>query len=60
MNFFMIFTPSQRVIKLQRMRWTGHMARQGKERNACRVLMGNSEGKRPLGTQDVDGRIILK
>jgi len=36
------------------------MAHQGKERNTCRVLMGKSEGKRPLGRQCVDERIILK
>jgi hypothetical protein len=31
------------------MRWAGHVARMGEERNAYRVLMGKPEGKRPLG-----------
>jgi hypothetical protein len=38
-----------RVIKSRRMRWTGHVARMGKGRSACRVLVGRPEGKRPLG-----------
>jgi hypothetical protein len=31
------------------MRWAGHVARKGEERNVYRVLMGKPEGKRPLG-----------
>jgi hypothetical protein len=31
------------------MRWAGHVARMGEKRNAYRILMGKSEGKRPLG-----------
>jgi hypothetical protein len=38
-----------RVVKLRRMRWAGHVARVGKERAVYRVLVGKSEGKRPLG-----------
>jgi hypothetical protein len=38
-----------RQIKSRRMRWAGHVARMEEERNAYRVLMGNPEGKRPLG-----------
>jgi hypothetical protein len=38
-----------RVIKLRRMRWVGHVARMWEKRGAYRVLMGRSEGKRPLG-----------
>jgi len=38
-----------RVIKSRRMRWTGHMARTGKERGVYRVLVGKPERKRPLG-----------
>jgi hypothetical protein len=30
------------------MRWAGHVARRG-EKNACRILVGKAEGKRPLG-----------
>jgi hypothetical protein len=38
-----------RVIKSRRMRWAGHVARMGEEREIYRVLVGRSEGKRPLG-----------
>jgi hypothetical protein len=38
-----------RQIKSRRMRWAGHVARTGEERNVCRVLMGKPKGKRPLG-----------
>jgi hypothetical protein len=38
-----------RVIKSRRMRWAGHVARMGEERGVYRVLVGKSEGKRPLG-----------
>jgi hypothetical protein len=37
-----------RVIKPRRMRWAGHVARMGKERNVYMVLVGKPEGKRPL------------
>jgi hypothetical protein len=30
------------------MKWAGHVARMGEERNMYRVLMGKPEGKRPL------------
>jgi len=38
-----------RVIKSRRMRWLGHVARNGVRRDACRVLVGKTERKRPLG-----------
>ena len=38
-----------RVIKSRRMRWAGHVARMGEEREAYRILVGKPEGKRPLG-----------
>jgi len=38
-----------RVIKSRRMRWVGHVARMGEERGVYSVLVGNPEGKRPLG-----------
>ena len=38
-----------RVIKLRRMRWAGHAARMGEKRGVYRVLVGEPEGKRPLG-----------
>jgi hypothetical protein len=34
-----------RMIKLRRMRWTGHVARMGKKRKAYRILVGKPEGK---------------
>jgi hypothetical protein len=34
-----------RIIKSRRMRWAGHVAVMGEER----ILVGNPEGKRPLG-----------
>jgi hypothetical protein len=40
-----------RQIKSRRMRWAGHVARMGEERDMYRVLMGKPEVKRPLGRQ---------
>ena len=37
------------VIKSRKMRWAGHVARMGERRGVYRVLVGNTEGKRPLG-----------
>jgi hypothetical protein len=38
------------MIKSRRMRWAEHIARmEEKEKNAYRILVGNPEGKRPLG-----------
>ena len=39
----------ERVIKLRRMRWAGHVARKGEERGVYRVLVGKPEGKRSMG-----------
>jgi hypothetical protein len=38
-----------RVIKSRKMRWAGHVARMGEGRGVYGVLVGRSEGKRPLG-----------
>ena len=38
-----------RVVKSRRMRWAGHVARIVEGRGVYRVLVGKSEGKRPLG-----------
>jgi hypothetical protein len=38
-----------RMIKSRRMRWAGHVAPMGEKRNVYRILVGNPEGKRPLG-----------
>jgi hypothetical protein len=39
-----------RIQKLGRMRWTGHVARMGTNKNAYMILVGKPEGKRPLGS----------
>jgi len=31
------------------MRWEGHVAHMGKRRGAYRILVGRTEGRRPLG-----------
>ena len=36
------------------------MARMEEGRDVDKVLVGKPDGKRPLGNQDVDGRIILR
>jgi len=38
-----------RAIKSRRMRWEGRVARMGNRRDVFRVLVGEPEGKRPLG-----------
>ena len=38
-----------RVIKSRSMRWAGHVARMGEESSVYRVLVGKTEGRRPLG-----------
>jgi hypothetical protein len=38
-----------RMIKTNRMRWAGDVARISEKRTAYRILMGKPEGKRPLG-----------
>jgi hypothetical protein len=49
-----------RVIKSRRMRWEENVARIGEKRNAYRVLVGNQEGKTPLGRSRHRWGIILK
>jgi hypothetical protein len=38
-----------RIKKSKRMKWVGHVARMGENRNAYRLLVGQPDGKRPLG-----------
>jgi hypothetical protein len=38
---------------------SGPCSTNGEKSNACRLLVGKPEGKRPLGRQDVGGWIIL-
>jgi hypothetical protein len=40
-----------RIMKSRKMRGEGYVARMGEKRNACRLLAGKPEGKRPLGRQ---------
>jgi hypothetical protein len=49
LNFLYSSPNIVRVIKSRRVRWAGHEAGMGERRGAYRVLMGKSEGKRPLG-----------
>jgi hypothetical protein len=52
-NNFITFLSSPRIIraiKSRRKRWAGHVTRMGEKRNAYRILVGKSEGKRPQGT----------
>jgi hypothetical protein len=37
------------MMKSRRMRWAGHVARMAEKRNVDGILVGKSEGKRPLG-----------
>jgi hypothetical protein len=37
------------IIKVRRMRWAGNVARMGEKRNVYRFLVGNPEGRRPVG-----------
>jgi hypothetical protein len=39
-----------RILKSRRMRWAGHVARMGENRNVYRLFVRKPEGKRPLGT----------
>jgi hypothetical protein len=38
-----------RAMKSRRMRWAGYVVRMGVRRNSCKMLVGKSKGKRPLG-----------
>jgi hypothetical protein len=44
------YSPSLiRIMKSRSMRFAGHVARMGEKRNACRLLVGKPEGRRPIG-----------
>jgi hypothetical protein len=38
-----------RIMKSRRIRWAVNVVRMGEKRNACRLLVGKPEGRRPLG-----------
>jgi hypothetical protein len=42
------------------MRWTGHVACTREGRDVYKISVGKPKGKRPLGRQGIDGRIILR
>jgi hypothetical protein len=48
------------MIKSRRMRLVGHVARVEEMKNAYKILVGKPEGKRQLGRQGIDERMILK
>jgi hypothetical protein len=47
------------MVKRRKMKLAGNIACMGEKRNAYRVLVRKTEGKKPLGRLDVGGRIIL-
>jgi hypothetical protein len=49
-----------RVVKSRRMRWAGHVASMGEDRDVHRVLVGRLRERGHWGDQDLDGRIILR
>jgi hypothetical protein len=50
-----------RVVKSRRMRWAGHVARMGEEREVCTGRSwGNLRERGHWGDPDGDGRIILR
>jgi hypothetical protein len=48
-NFTVCTHPQISLGKSRRMMWAGHVACMGEERKVLKVLVGNPEGKRPLG-----------
>jgi len=48
-----------RVLNSRRMRWAGHVARMGEEREVYRILVGKPGGRNHWGDLGVDGWIIL-
>jgi hypothetical protein len=50
-NFYTSLNITKEIIP-RKMRSTGHVARMGEMRNAYNILVGKSEGKRPIGLQE--------
>jgi hypothetical protein len=49
-NYALYSSPNiMQVIRSRRLRWAGHVAHMGEKRGACRALMGQPEGRKPLG-----------
>jgi hypothetical protein len=49
-----------RMIMSRWMKWAGHVARMREKGNACKVLAGKSQRKRPLGRPRLKRRIISR
>jgi hypothetical protein len=49
-----------RMIKSRRVRLSGHVARVGAKGNSCGLLVGKSEGRRPLGRWKDEMRLALR
>jgi hypothetical protein len=52
LNIFWVIT--------SRIGWAGHVACMVEKKSVYRVLVGKPEGKRSLGDQGVDGKIIFR
>jgi hypothetical protein len=48
------------MIKSRGISWVGYVVLMGEKRNAYRILVGKSEGKRPLGRHRRKGVDIIK
>jgi hypothetical protein len=53
-------TGGWRDYRFKSMRRMEHIARMGRRRNTCKILVGKPEGKRPLVDISIDGRIKLR
>jgi hypothetical protein len=49
-----------RMIMSRRMKWVGHVACMGGERNVYRIMIEKPEGKRPLGRWEDNIKIDLR
>jgi hypothetical protein len=48
-SYFVLIPNIIRQVKSRRLRWVGYVACMEEESNVYKVLMGKTEGKRPLG-----------
>jgi len=44
-------SPDIRIMKSRRIRWAGHVVRVGDKRRLYSILIGKSDGRRPVGRQ---------
>jgi hypothetical protein len=57
--YVLLFSNISEMITSKRMRWMSYVAHMGMIRNAYKILVRKSEGKKPLGDLGNDGIIIL-